>query len=231
MALNNPTPAAEGLEIVVLGSFNPGIFHPEWFLHQKLIDQEEADSDKTSVNVVGREVTEIQICGIKLQSVSDRLIVSTSNVSQAARIEDLILQIFVLLSHIPVTACGINAHAHYTVSNRDFWHKIGHTLVPKGLVWNELVDSPGMQSITIKAPLRGGFKGEVFLTVEPSMDIRFDPGLYVRSNYHYPLPKETLHSGSTALLMKFIQAEFEIACGMAKVTANKIFEKIRPDNE
>jgi hypothetical protein len=231
MAVNNPTPVAEGLEVVVIGSFNPGIFHPAWFLHQNLIDQEEADSQETKVNVVGREVTEIQICGIKLQSLSDRLAVSTANISQAARIEDLMIQIFTLLSHIPVTACGINAHAFYSVSSRQFWHKIGHTLVPKELIWNELVDSPGMQSVTIKAPRKGEFQGEIYLTVEPSMDPRFDPGLFVRSNYHYPLPKETLHSGSTELLMKFIKTEFGKASEMAKVTANKIFEKIRPDDD
>lgn len=216
---------------MVIGSFNPGIFHPAWFLHQKLIDQEEAESPDTSVNVVGREVTEIQICGIKVQSMSDRLSLSTANISQAARIEDLMIQIFTVLSHIPVTACGINAHAFYSISSRLFWHKIGHTLVPKNLIWNELVTSPGMQSVTIKAPRNDDFRGEIYLTVEPSLDPRFDPGLFVRSNYHYPLPKETLHTGSTELLLRFINSEFEKASEMAKVTANKIFEKIRPDDD
>lgn len=231
MPVNTPTPGAEGLEVVVIGSFNPGIFHPAWFLHQHIIDQEEADSQDTKVNVVGREVTEIQLCGIKILSMSDRLTLTTTNVSQAARVEDLVLQTFTLLSHIPVTACGINSHAFYSIPSRAFWHKIGNTLVPKQPIWSELVESPGMQSVIIKAPHGGDFRGEMYLTVEPSQDPRFDPGLYVRSNYHFPFPNATLHAGSTELLLKFIKSEFEKAIELAKITANKIFEKIRPDDE
>lgn len=228
MAGSGPIPADEGLEVVILGSFNPGIFHPEWFLHNRLIDQQEADASDTKINVVGREVTEIHICGMKVMSLSDRLVVSTTNISQAARIQDLLFQIFALLSHIPVTACGINAHAFYHVSTRDYWHEIGHRLVPKDLIWNSLLQNPGMKSVTVMSLRTGEFPGETNLTVEPSFDPRFDPGLFVRSNYHYQLPKESTHSGSVDLLVRFLKSEYETGLQFARKTASMVFEKIKP---
>jgi hypothetical protein len=231
MSVNERTPAAEGLEVVVVGSFNPGIFHPEWFLHQKLIDEEEANSADTKVNVVGREIADVHLFGIKILCMNDRLSLTTTNISQEARIQDLAIHIFTTLSHVPVTACGINPYAYYSLNSRSYWHKIGHTLVPKGLIWDDLVKAPGMQTLIIKASRDGDFPGEIYLTVEPSMDLKFDPGLFVRCNYHHSFSKDTLHAGSTDLLLKYLKSEWKTACGMARIMANKIFEKIKPDNE
>lgn len=230
MSTNNPIPAAEGLEVVVIGAFNPAIFHPEWFLRQKIVSEEETKSPESHVNVVGREVTEIQLCGMKLLCLNDRFSLNTTNISKAARMQDLLLQVFTILSHIPITACGINPHAHYRVRDEKYWHKIGHTLVPKELIWIELVEKPGMQSLLIKAPRKGEFPGETYLGVEPSLDVRYHPGIFVRANFHYPLPKETLHGGAAELLLKFLKSEWEPACRMARSVAEKILDKIKPDD-
>ncbi len=106
MSASNRTPEAEGLDVVVVGSFNPAIFHPEWFLRQGLIlDQDAKDAE---VKVVSSEFSEIRLCGLRLFCMSERLSLGTSNISQAARIQDLLVQVFTLLPHVPVTACGIN---------------------------------------------------------------------------------------------------------------------------
>lgn len=42
-------PEIDGSSIVVLGSFNPAIFHPLWFKINQLIRPEEADSAKLEV--------------------------------------------------------------------------------------------------------------------------------------------------------------------------------------
>ena len=50
---------SEALEVVMLGSFNPAILHPQWFLRQKLIGEEEALAAKIKVvaaEVAGRAV-------------------------------------------------------------------------------------------------------------------------------------------------------------------------------
>ncbi len=225
MSASKRTPDAEGLEVVVIGSFNPAIFHPEWFLRQKLIG--ENDVKEAQVDVVGKEVTDVQICGIKLICINDRISLGITNISHAARMQDFLIQIFTLLPHIPVTACGINPHVHYLVGDTQYWHKIGHTLVPKELIWNGLLEKPGMQSVTVKAVRRGEFPGEINIKVEPSF--RFQPGLFVQANYHYTLPADTVHSGATENLLKFLKSEWNSACAEARIVADEIFEKIKPD--
>lgn len=226
MSASTRTPEAEGLEVVVVGSFNPAIFHPEWFLRQKLIGDQDAKDGQ--VKVVSSEFTDVQLCGLKLFCMSERLSLGTSNISQAARLQDLLIQIFTLLPHTPITACGINPAVHYLVGGADYWHKIGHTLAPKELVWNGLVEQPGMQSLTIKAPRKGEFPGEINVTVEPSA--KFSPGLFVRSNSHYVLPADSVHAGASELLVKFLKTEWNPACDMARRVANTIFDKIKPEN-
>src|SRR5436190_24153380 len=100
MSASTRTPEAEGLEVVVVGSFNPAIFHPEWFLRQKLIGDQDAKDAK--VNVVSGEVTDLQLCGMKVMCVPDRFSLGTSNVSHAARMQDLLTQMFTLLPHTPI---------------------------------------------------------------------------------------------------------------------------------
>ena len=140
--------------------------------------------------------------------------------------QDMLGQIFTLLSHIPVTACGINASAHFLAGSVEYWHKIGHTLAPKELVWDGLLQQAGMQSLTIKGKREGKFPGEINVTVEPSA--RYSPGIFVRSNYHYGLPATSAHAGASELLLQFLQSEWKPACALAKQVAKQIFDKIKP---
>jgi hypothetical protein len=228
MSASKRIPEAEGLDVVVVGAFNPAIFHPDWFLRQSIIGEQDAkDAKDEKMLVVSREVTEVHLGGIKVACIPDRLSLGISNISQSARLYDVLVQIFTQLSHIPVSACGINLFAHYLAGSPEYWHKIGHTLAPKDLVWNELLHKPGMQSLTIKGVRDGDFAGEINVTVEPSA--RYSPGIYVRSNYHYPLPENTAHGDASKLLLQFLRSEWEPACAMAKRVAEQIFDKIKPD--
>ena len=116
--------------------------------------------------------------------------------------------------------------AHYLADTTDYWHKIGHTLAPKQPVWEALLKEPGMQSLTIKGKREGEFPGEINVTVEPSA--RHNPGICVRSNYHYGLPLAKVHSGASELLLQFLRTEWKPACAVAKRAAEQIFDKIKP---
>jgi hypothetical protein len=227
MSAATRTPEAEGLDVVLVGSFNPAIFHPEWFFRHGLVSEQDAKEAK--VQDVSGEIAILQMCGMQVQCLSDRFHLGTQNISNAERMQDLIRQTFSLLSHTPITACGINPHVHYLIGDNAYWHKIGNTLAPKELVWNDLFEQPGMQSLTIKAPLRGDFIGEINANVEPSA--KYPPGLFVRVNYHYALPREAIHAGAAELAVKFIEAEWKPACGMARKVAEQIFNKIKLGHE
>jgi len=227
MSAATRTPEAEGLDLVLVGSFNPAIFHPEWLFRQGIITEQ--DAKEANVQNVSSEITVLQMGGIRLQCISHQFSLLTTNISHAERMQDLIRQTFSLLSHTPISACGINPHVHYSVGNIDYWHKIGHELAPKEPVWNELLEHPGMQSLTIKAPRGGDYPGEINATVEPS--VKHPPGIFVKVNCHYGLPSEIMHAGAAERALKFIEAEWKPACGMARKVAEQIFTKIKPDHD
>lgn len=219
---NQRLPEEEGIDVVIVGAFSPSIFHPEWFLRQGLIEQ--TDFEAASVKGVTANGTEIKIAGLKLVVISDRLVMGTRNISYAPKLQDMLLQMFTKLDQTQITACGINPHAHYLAGGIEYWHKIGHTLAPKDLIWEPLFENPGMQGIVIKAPRADPFPGEVNVTVEPSA--KHQPGIYIKSNYHYGLPETSLHNKSVALLIDFLKSEWERATSIPRSVANRIFEKV-----
>ena len=165
----------------MVGSFNPAIFHPQWFIRHELIGEEEADPH--GVKVVSSEVTEIRISEIRLVCIGDRLTLGTQNIAYEEKLRDLAEGILSLLLHTPIRACGINPSAHYQLENVDYWHKIGHTLAPKELIWNDLFVTPGLKNLTIQSKASPQDLNEVNVTVAPSA--RFNQGLLIYVNSHF----------------------------------------------
>lgn len=219
------TPESESLDVVLVGSFNSAIFHPQWFLRQELIGENEADQAK--VKMVSSQITDVQFGGVRALCVADRLTLSTPNVAFAEKVYDLASAILRLLPHTPIRACGINPQAHYRIESVDYWHKIGHTLAPKGLIWNDLFPEPGMQSLAIKAPRGGDYPGETNVTVGPSD--RCKPGLVVHVNTHYGVSEDLQQISGANAVRSFIVAEWHEACGQARRVADQILQKIKPN--
>jgi hypothetical protein len=216
---------SEALEVVMLGSFNPAILHPQWFLRQKLIGEEQALA--ANVKVVASEVADVSFAGMHIVCLSQSLILSIQNVAFSTKLFDLVDGILTLLPHVPVRACGINPSAHYRVETVEYWHKIGDTLAPKKPIWDPLFPESGMQNLTIKSPRTPEAGRYVNITVEPS--ILVNPGLFVKVNTHFDVPKELRDSGGTDAVRQFINNERATACEQARRVAAKIFTEIKPD--
>src|SRR5437762_8820921 len=90
---------SETLEVVMLGSFNPAILHPQWFLRQKLIGEEEALDAK--VKVVAAEVADVSFAGIHIACLHQSLALSIQNVAFSTKLFDLIDALLNLLPHVP----------------------------------------------------------------------------------------------------------------------------------
>ncbi|MGC1480100.1 MAG: hypothetical protein WA771_06330, partial [Chthoniobacterales bacterium] len=176
-------PETESLQVVVVGSFNPAIFHPQWFLREGLIGAD--DENKANIKVVAPEGTEVTIGGVNIKCLSEQLIFETVDISYTEKLFDILTSSLIKLPHTPCVACGINPRAHYRVQTEDYWHKIGHTLAPKDDVWNVLYTKPGMQAVTIKSVREGDYPGEINTTVQPSALV--NPGIFVQANFHFPV--------------------------------------------
>src|ERR1700730_13351449 len=108
--MNLPESEAEGMEIVLLGSFNPKILHPAWFRRYDLIN--EADVEASTVRLITNDISDIEMRGIHTVCLKDRMSLGSSDPSRYEMIRDWLLQIFRLLPHTPITSLGINLGVH-----------------------------------------------------------------------------------------------------------------------
>lgn len=215
---------SESLEVVLLGSFNPAILHPQWFVRHGLTH--DSDAGQANIQVINNGLASFDLFGMKILCVPQKLSITTHDLTKFEPIKDYSYGILKLLNHTPVQACGINSVVNYEILSDAYWHKIGHTLAPKE-IWNAFLDNPGMESLAIKAKSSGPFSSEKNITVMPSREVH--PGLRVAANTHFPL-KDAKEINCFKQIEEFFGEEWEDAKILAKSTASKIFESITPDH-
>lgn len=183
-------PELQGMNFVLVGDFNPKIFHPFWFSHQSLISEHEGNEAK--VEVVHSDVSIFNLEWMRLQVTRERFDISTSQEPYFEVLRDLVVGAFGTLEHTPVKMLGINHQMHFAMESEDEWHALGHKLAPKES-WNKVLKSPGMQKIAIKGIRPDGLEGNITATVEPSSKIK--NGVFFNINDHYDLNNTEGKSG------------------------------------
>jgi hypothetical protein len=114
-------------------------------------------------------------------------VAATSDTSSYELLRDLAVGTFKVLSHTPLRLLGINRHAHFKTRSREVWHAVGHQLAPKD-IWRQVLEEPGMRSLTIEGRRQDGYRGAVYVKVEPS--VRVDPGVFLDINDHFQVAVE-----------------------------------------
>jgi hypothetical protein len=225
--MNLRAPDAEEIAVVLVGSFNPGIFHPEWFRRQEILIPQEADDAK--IKVVSPEFTQVGFLDLKLDVLPERFTLVTHDASRAEKLQDILINVLTKLPHTPVTACGLNNALHFDLKDPAYWHKVGHALAPKELVWNDVLEKPGMQTLVMKGERGGDFPGEVNVTVAPSNNPKMPHGLFISSNFHYPVPRNESGTPRSECVVPFVEREWKMALEQARRVAYRIFDKIKKD--
>jgi hypothetical protein len=178
-------PDVRGCSIVLIGSFNPSIFHPQWFAKQNLLSEEQAKS--ANLKFVLPEVSQFETENFVLQVIAERFVLTSQAEASPALLKDFALGTFYVLEHTPVKMMGLNCMMHFDLRTPEIWHKLGDTLAPKA-GWTDLEGRPGLLSLTIKSE-REEPKGAIYhAKVESSM--RFKQGIYFEMNEHYPAISE-----------------------------------------
>lgn len=220
-----PLVEADRLFLVCLGSFNPAIFHPQWFVRMNLIAEADGRDDAAEIKVISPDVADIVVAGMTVQCLPDRLTFGTSNPGRFEQLQELIIKTLETLPHTPVTACGINRELYYRVPSEEYWHAIGHALVPKDPIWKPLLPDPRTIGVSIKQAREGRFEGEVNITVQSAT--RFHPGIGIKTNWHYSLPSEARAANSAENVAEYLKAEWTEACSMPSRVAEAIFTHIK----
>lgn len=156
---------ADSASIVLLGSFNPGIFHPAWFQKQGLLPEIETEAAK--IELISNDFAIFTIAWLRIEATGDKFVAKTLDESKFDPLRDLVVGTFRLLDQTPVIKIGMNREVSFELSSNEQWHAVGHMLAPK-CIWHKYVDEPGMKSLTIESRRDDARQGQFNITVKPT---------------------------------------------------------------
>ncbi len=201
----------DSASIVLIGSFNPQIFHPVWFRQVGLLPATEADN--AEVEVVSPDVAIFRLKWLRLEVFRGRFIAHTTDASQFGPLRDLVMGTFSLLEHTPITMMGLNRGIQFDLQDEAKWHQVGHTLAPKE-IWRHYLKEPGMQSLSIQAQREDDYQGAINVTVRPVMSKRYV--VEVVTNNHYELDQGTLAADAVDIIESCWESALDFALALSE---------------
>ena len=112
---------------------------------------------------------------------------------------------------------GLNRQMHFAVPSEEKWDAFGNYVAPKG-PWNQIMNRPGLMSLTIKDPKEKEAEHYVRMKVETSK--RVEPGLYFQVNYHYKAIEDDISS-----LMEILKGSWEKDIADSLAMAQNLLEQ------
>lgn len=181
------------VSIVVLGAFNPAIFHPQWMAAQGLLGKGEAEA--ATVEIVHAEVAVFTGGWFRCEVTRDRFTLRSAQLSHVEPLRDLAVGCFRVLNHTPVQVCGVNHTSILRFESTTAFNEFGWTLVPPQ-PWDGALERPGVARLEEQGTQPGGRAGYIRVIVEPILD--GSNSVRIEVNDHNPLA-ETGMSAATAL--------------------------------
>ena len=176
--------------IIILGSFNPGIFHPIWFKANGLIKPEEAD--KAKLDITSPMITIFGVEWFRLQVETQKFVIQTDNETHFELLSDLVIGTFSLLEHTPVSAMGLNRMMHFKMDSEESWNAFGNKIAPKD-VWQGVLQEPGLLSLVMQGPKqRPNQRAENVINVRIESSPQITPGIYIDVNNHFEIKDNDL---------------------------------------
>lgn len=216
-AVNVRSCEIDGVNVVLLGSFNPKIFQPAWFGHYGLIRQEEAEAAENLVAVP--ELATFTAGWLTIQVAPERFSAATADAARFEALRDVVLGTFRLLEHTPFDRMGINRSMHYRMPSEERYVAFGHFLVPKA-PWQPILDDPRTRSLTVEGfQTRNADTVKMTVKVEPST--RVPNGVFISTNEHYEMPG----TDAGRRLMLALEKNWEDAQMVAKQIAEHLLDQ------
>lgn len=119
----------EDANIVVVGNFNPKIFHPEWFIAKGIIGQWAYEADDL---ICVADYTRFEMPdNILLEVYLTKLIIRTNAQTSFVTIRDLLVNIFSYLSETPTQQVGMNFSTLIKIKDKEQWKILGENIAPQ----------------------------------------------------------------------------------------------------
>lgn len=178
-------PEVNTLSVVFVGSFNPAIFHPEWFAKNGIISA--VDLEGQDVEVVHNELSKFSIQWASFEVTHDRFIAHTSDMAQSGPLRDLLASTFNILKHTPLKQMGFNRKMLFQVPDEEVWHQVGDALAPKD-IWHQFIPQrAGLLKLVIKSPRPDDYHGSINIEVSPVRSDQIGFGVQINVNNHFDI--------------------------------------------
>jgi hypothetical protein len=174
--------------LVLVGSFNPAIFHPLWFANQGLLGKEECEA--ADLEVAHKSIAIFTVGWLRVEATQERFVARLCQDGFESLVRDFVINTFKKLPHTPVKAVGINHDCTFALDTIEEWHTLGHKLVPKTELWDNILQNPGTTSVSVREKREDPAPtGYINVRVEPTN--KCANGIYVDVNDHYSLDAVT----------------------------------------
>lgn len=198
--MTNPTLIKREASIVIMGSFNPAIFRPTWFLQEKIIGPNDVDTNKDEF--VTSDIARFTLSWGLIEVLTNRFLVQTNDQGYFSTMRDLVVHVFATLGHTPVKQFGINGVVEYQLPDEKTWKAFGDVLAPKP-IWEKILSEPGpigLLTMTMQVPRQDGLKGVTNIQLAGAVNrgIRFDINNHIE-----------LEDGGTGALLQILSEKWD----------------------
>ena len=191
MKLNKLT---ESYSIVLLGIFNPILFHPFWLKDKGIISQQDIRIDKDVKGFVVHQKLSSFPVGDWLDVIikPERAEFRIKDAAKLVLLKDLVIAVLNALPDTPIVSFGINHGVISTLGNAKDYYEFGKFLNPLD-VWNETFKEPKLNFLSIIDD-----KSELLTTkslmIQPATYENVEFCVDINMNYHYQMPDDTQKS-------------------------------------
>ena len=133
--------------VVLLGGFNPMIFHPFWLLQKKLI----SEADVTEKQILVNDQLSTYHVGdwLEMTVTPKRCEFKIKKAERVVMMRDIIVGTLNALSEMPIVAVGINRGAVYNLVDKKSYYDFGANLAPLSM-WEPSFHDPRLRNIAIE---------------------------------------------------------------------------------
>jgi hypothetical protein len=122
--------------LVVVGNFNPKIFHPEWYIRKKILPEWDYSAGESNSFFCQADFSQFEFDGCKLQVFLNQFVLRTTESKNREAIQDFAIRTFEILGETPVSQVGMNSTFIFKLDSKETYFSFGEGLAPSQL-WAE----------------------------------------------------------------------------------------------
>ena len=201
--------------IVLIGNFNPAIFHPAWFAMNNVISREVADSSDTEV--VHSEASVMSLGALRLNIQRMRFGIETEQAPEIALLDFVSVVFGDLLPHSEIHQFGINRTVFFRASSSESRTRLGRIFAPTA-PWGSFgarieqssgSTTGGMTTVAMRELFNEThWNGHCEAKLMPAYELDVNTGIQIAINNHFEM-KDQKKGGGTKAALSIIESEFE----------------------